>query len=412
MDDNDIKLAIFGGVPYRTKNFANWPELDNSDIEGVLEVVKSGVWSRAVYTNHLKYQYETESHVGEFEKIFTEYLKMKHGVFVNSGTSALHLAFETLELPEGSEVITTPYTFFSTAAPLYRNNLKPVFVDIDGNGNIDSNKIEEKITDQTKAVLIMHCAGYPCNMEKIQNICIENELYLVEDCAHAVFSEYKNRHVASYGDISIFSFEASKNLNCGEGGFITTNDDALFNKMYSIQSCGRPINGEWRNHINMCENYRPSEFQGVLAKTQFMKMEAQQKRRIRSMNYLNEAFKKHPLVEPIFLKDGATSHGSYAYILKVKPEYRKKLSGKRFAIYCEMEGIPCNSGYLKLIPDIVYAMNFSTEEERERIKEDCPTAYEFLKYCIWLPQTILISDMEDVKDVVRVVDKIYANVKK
>ena len=404
------KLALHGGTPIRMNKFAKWPEFDDEEINAVLDVVRSGIWSRAQYTNHLKYQYETESYIGKFEKKFTDFLGVDYGVFVNSGTSALHLAFEALELEEGSEVITTPYTFFSTAIPLYRNKLTPVFVDVDENGNIDADLIEAEITDKTKALLIMHCGGYPCNMDKIQNICKKYKLHLIQDCAHALYSEYNHRHVSTYGGISIFSFEASKNLNSGEGGFVATDDQLLFEKMYSIQSCGRPVGGEWRTHINMCENFRPTEFQGALALTQLAKCPDQQKRRDNNMSYLNEALKNHPLVSPIALKGDATSHGAYGYLLKINEAYRRKITGKRLSIYCETEGIPCNSGYLKLIPEIDYAKRFTTEEERARIIEKCPNAQKFIKYTIWLPQTILISSIDDVKDVVKALDKIAANI--
>lgn len=316
------------------------------------------------------------------------------------------MAFAALDLEEGSEVITTPYTFFSTVAPLYKYRLKPVFVDVDENGNLDPEKIEEKITDKTKAVLIMHCAGYPCDMDKFSDVCHKHNLYLVQDCAHAVTSTYNNKPVASYGDISIFSFEASKTLNSGEGGFITTNSEELFSNIYSIHSCGRPLEGDWRSHVLMCENYRPSEFQGIIATTQFEKLPEQKNRRDFSKNYLDAALKDNPLVEPIALKENATGHGNYSYVLRIRDEFKKKLTGKRLAIYLETEGIPCNSGYTRLVYDVDYAKKFTTKEERDEFEKDCHRAKDFLKYSVWLPQTILISDKQDLDDVIGVINKI------
>lgn len=400
------KLALLGGEKYRKKPFAKWPEYDEEDIEGLMTVINSGIWSRANYTSHLKFTYESESTIGRFEQTLCEYENTKHGVFVNSGTSALQLSFEALDFPEGSEVITTPYTFFATTAPLYKNRLVPVFADIDQYGNLDPDRVEELITPSTKAVLLMHCAGYPCKMDRFRQICDKHGLYLVQDCAHAVTSTYMGKPVASYGDLSIFSFEASKTLNCGEGGFVTTNSDELYEKLFSIHSCGRPFGGDWRSHVLMCENYRPSEFQGAIAATQFKKLASQTERRDFAKKYLDGNLMDNPILEPVLLEGGATRHGNYSYVLRIRDEYKKKLTGKRLAIYMETEGIPCNSGYKKLVYDVDYAKEFTTLEEREALNERCLIANDFLKYALWIPQTVLLSSQEDLNDVIGAINKI------
>ncbi|MCL2253047.1 MAG: DegT/DnrJ/EryC1/StrS family aminotransferase [Lachnospiraceae bacterium] len=400
------KLALFGGMPVREKPYTTWPEFSDADCENLLQILKSGVWSRAKYTNHLKFQYENESEIAKFEQRFGSFLGTRYGIFVNSGTSALHLAFAGLDLKEGSEVITTPYTFFSTIAPLYKYRLKPVFVDIDESGNIDGGLIEAKITSKTKAVLILHCAGYPCDMEKIKRICEEHNLFLVQDCAHAISCNYNHKHVASFGDISIFSFEASKNLNCGEGGFVAVNDEKLFERMFSIQSCGRPLGEDWRSHINMSENYRPTEFQASIALTQLDKVQDQEERRIKNRILLDKLLKDNPLLEPIILKKPATSHGNYSYLLIIKKEYQSLLSGKRLAIYLETEGIPCHCGYKELVYNLKFCKQFYSDEMRREMNSQFPTAMRFSKSLVWLPQTILLSSAEDVEDVIKAINKV------
>ena len=157
----------------------------------------------------------------------------------------------------------------------------------------------------------------------------------------------------------------------------------------------------------MCENYRPSEFQGVIATTQLEKLPDQTKRRNFAKTYLDEALKDHPMVEPVLIEGGATQHGNYAYVLRIRDAFKKKLTGKRLAIYLETEGIPCNSGYKKLVYDIDFAKQFTTKEERNAYKEHCPMAVDYLKYTVWIPQTILISPKEDLDDVVGAINKIY-----
>jgi len=401
------RLALRGGNPYRTKPFPAWPEIDDKDIEGVLDSVKSGVWSRAKATNHLKFTYETDSKAGQFEQMFVRRLGVSHGIFVNSGTSALHLIVQALNFEQGSEIITTPYTFFSTVAPLHKFGMKPVFVDVGEDGNLDPGQIENAVTDRTKAVLIMHCGGQPCDMTALRKICDDHKLLLIQDNAHALTSTFDGRHVSSFGDVSMFSFEASKSLNCGEGGFVATDSYELFTRMFSIHSCGRPLGGDWRSHVNMSENFRPTEMQASLAITQLEKVDGQNARKDANRTMLDKLLQDNPMVEPIRLREGVdSSHGNYCYLLRIRQSFYSKLSGKRLAIYLETEGIPCHSGYRQLAFDIDYCRPFFREEELGRFRDRCPNAAAFVQGTVWLPQTVLLGDEEDVQDVAGAIDKI------
>lgn len=408
MEKTDQKLALKGGEPFRTKPFPAWPQFNKRDIEQVVETLRSGIWSRAKNTNHLKFAYETNSKAGKFEQLFKRMVGTENGILVNSGTSALHLIFQALHLEPGSEVITTPYTFFSTIAPLLKFGLKPVFVDIREDGNINPDLVAKTVTEQTKAVLIMHCGGQPCEMTRLRKLCDQYGLLLIQDNAHALTSTYEGKHVAAYGDVSMFSFEASKSLNCGEGGFVTTDSSELFERMFSIHSCGRPFGGDWRSHIEMSENYRPSELQASLAITQLEKVHIQQETKKKNRKLLDKLLENHPLVEPINLDERMANHGNYSYLLKIRSNCCSKLSGKRLAIYLETEGIPCNSGYTKLVFDIDYCHNFIQKKERDLFLDQCPTAKDFLQRTVWLPQTILLGSSEDIRDVVGALDKISA----
>lgn len=400
------KLALKGGKPYRTEPFPVWPQFDERDIEQLTETVRTGNWSRAKATNHLKFTYESISKAGQFEQLFTAMLGTKNGILVNSGTSALHLIFQALNLKPGSEVITTPYTFFSTVAPLLKFGIKPVFADVRDDGNIDPHQAAQAITAHTKAILIMHCGGQPCEMQELRELCDHHGLLLIQDNAHALTSTYKGKHVAAYGDVSMFSFEASKSLNCGEGGFVTTDSTELFERMFSIHSCGRPFGGDWRSHIAMSENYRPSEMQASLAITQLDKVPFQQDTKNRNRLLLDKLLKDHPLVEPVLLDAGTGEHGNYSYLLKIRKEWSGKWSGKRLAIYLETEGIPCHSGYTQLAFDIDYCRDYLTPEERRNYREQCPAAMAFQQGTIWLPQTVLLGKAEDIQDVAGALDKI------
>lgn len=180
----------------------------------VLEQMKSG-------------NYIGGSAVIDFETKFAEYVGAKHAIALNSGTDALVIALKALGIGEGDEVITTPFTFFATAETVAMVGATPVFVDIEENTyNIDTTKIEEKITDKTKAILPVHIFGQPVNMAEINAIAARHNLYVIEDACQAIGSAYGNKKIGSIGDVACFSFFPTKNLGgFGDGGMITTNSD-------------------------------------------------------------------------------------------------------------------------------------------------------------------------------------------
>jgi len=174
-------------------------------------------------------QYIMGTNVKEFEKEFSEYLGVKHAISVGNGTDALIIALKALGIGEGDEVITTPWTFFATAESISFVGATPVFVDVRlDTFNIDPSKIEEKITPKTKAIMVVHIFGQPCDIDEINRIAKRHNLYVIEDAAQAVGSEYKGQKIGTLSDIATFSFFPTKNLGCaGDGGMIVTNDDNL-----------------------------------------------------------------------------------------------------------------------------------------------------------------------------------------
>ena len=163
-----------------------------------------------------------------FEKEFASYCGVKHGVCVSSGTAALHLAVSTLKIGEGDEVIIPNFTMMACALSIIYTGAKPVFVDAEPKTfNIDPEKIEEKITERTKAIMPVHIYGHPCDMDKIQRIAKKHNLYIIEDAAEAHGASYKGKKVGSFGHMSAFSFYSNKIITTGEGGIVVTDDDKL-----------------------------------------------------------------------------------------------------------------------------------------------------------------------------------------
>lgn len=191
-------------------------------------------------------QYIMGTNVKEFEKEFSEYLGVKHAISVGNGTDALIIALKALGIGEGDEVITTPWTFFATAESISFVGATPVFVDVRlDTFNIDPSKIEEKITPKTKAIMPVHIFGQPCDMDEINRIAKKYNLYVIEDAAQAVGSEYKGQKIGTLSDIATFSFFPTKNLGCaGDGGMIVTNDDNLATICRALRTHGSGENGQ------------------------------------------------------------------------------------------------------------------------------------------------------------------------
>jgi perosamine synthetase len=185
------------------------PEISEEAIEAVAEVLRSG-W--------LGLGPKTE----EFEKAFAMYTGAPHCVALNSGTSAIHLALRLLDLPRNSEVITTALTFVATNHPILYEGLKPVFADIDPEtGNLSVAAVADRITDRTRAIMLVHYGGHPCDLDEFYALARDRGIPIIEDCAHACGATYKGRRIGSQGDLHAFSFHATKNLPMGDGGALT-----------------------------------------------------------------------------------------------------------------------------------------------------------------------------------------------
>jgi len=178
--------------------------------------------------------------IKELEEKLAEYCHCKHAIGVTSGTDALLISLMAFDIGEGDEVITTPFTFFATAGSIFRVGAKPVYVDIDPKTyNIDPDLIEEKITENTKAIIPVHIFGQCAEMDKINEIAKKHGLFVIEDGAQAIGSEYKGKRAGSLGDVGCFSFFHSKNLGCcGDGGLVTTNNDGFAEKIRILRQHG------------------------------------------------------------------------------------------------------------------------------------------------------------------------------
>lgn len=285
------------------------PYITEDEINAVTDVLKSG-W--------LSIGHETL----EFENRFAEYAGSKHSVATNSCTAALFLSLKVLGVKEGDEVITTPFTFASTANVIVHCGAKPVFVDIDEKTyNINPDKIAEKITDKTRVIIIVHYGGQPANMKRIMKIAREHNLRVVEDAAHAAGSEYeKGKKVGSLENLTCFSFYATKPMTTGEGGMITLNDDELSEKLRILRLHGMSRDA-WKRYLEKDSWYyevieagykcNPSDIASAIGIEQLKKLNWMNGRRKEVAEYYNEQLQDLDIVLPYLNPNMRSSYHLY-----------------------------------------------------------------------------------------------------
>ena len=252
--------AIEGGRPQRPYFKEYFPTFTQEEKELVLKVLESGRLSSTA-----------GSITRKFEEEFSKYIKVRYSLAVSNGTAALHTAVASLGIGAGDEVITTPFSFVASATAILHNNAVPVFADIDLETlNIDPDTIEDRITPRTRAILAVHIAGHPAEMDEIMKIAREHGLAVIEDCAQAIGSEYRGRKVGGIGDVGGFSFYQSKNITTGEGGMVTTNSDEIYRRARLFVNHGQE---DRYYHVLLGWNYRITELQAAVGLAQLAKID-------------------------------------------------------------------------------------------------------------------------------------------
>jgi dTDP-4-amino-4,6-dideoxygalactose transaminase len=376
------------------------PLIEEDDIAEVVDTLKSGWLAKGPKTM-------------EFEKQFAEYVGAKYAVALNSCTAALHLSLVAAGIGEGDEVLTTPMTFASSANVVIHTGAKPVFVDIDPvTMNLNPKKIREKITSRTKAIIPVHIAGHPCEMDEIMEIAREHNLFVLEDAAHAVYTQYKGKMIGTIGNTTAFSFYATKNLVTGEGGMVTTNDEALYNKIRIMSTHGMSRNawnryaeaGSWYYEI-LSPGYKDnmSDIMAGLGLSQLAKLERMQGIRQKLVNYYQAEFAKMPELEvPVELE--YARHAWHLYIIKLNLD---KLSIDRgnFVEELKEENIGTSVHFIPLHMHPYYRDKYGYKSG------DFPVAESVFERNISLPLYPKMS-MQDANDVVDAVRRVVERFRK
>lgn len=343
--------------------------IDQDDIQAVVDVLKSDFLT-------------TGPKIAEFEQTVADYVGAKYAVAISNGTSALHAACFAAGIGPGDEVITTPLTFAASANCVLYCGGTPVFADVDPKTyNIDPEDIRRKITDRTKAIIAVHLAGQPCDMDAIHSIAHEYGLIVIEDGAHALGSVYKGKKVGSLSDMTTFSFHPVKPITTGEGGMIVTDNEEFYKKMALFRSHGitrddsmmTRNDGPWfYQQFDLGYNYRITDIQCALGCSQMKKLDRFLARRKEIVARYNEAFADcDNIITPYQLSD--TESDWHLYIVQVKNCDRRQV----FEAMRE-KGIGVNVHYIP-----VYMHPYYQEHGYENVH--CANAEEIYSHIISLP---------------------------
>jgi L-glutamine:2-deoxy-scyllo-inosose/3-amino-2,3-dideoxy-scyllo-inosose aminotransferase len=315
-------LALRGGRPIYSGTWPKWPVFDQREVERMVQVLRSGNWS-----------FEGPVEL-EFRNKFAGFLGVKGGVCVTNGTHALQLALEALDVGYGDEVIVPGLTWQATAACALDVNAVPVLVDVEPETLcMDPKALAAAITPRTKAVITVHLYSCVANMDEILAITEKHGIPLIEDCAHQHGSEWRGRKVGSLGKIGTFSFQQSKVLTGGEGGYVSAFDDRLLKRLNALRHCGRPGAGVAQDNLELqpqSGNYRFTEFQAAILNCALARLPEQTARRDENARYLSKILAEIPGITPPLRREQVTRQAYYAYVFRYDKNAFAGLSIDRF----------------------------------------------------------------------------------
>jgi dTDP-4-amino-4,6-dideoxygalactose transaminase len=338
---------------------------------------EADVITRVLLSNNVNYSINGEGK--RFEKEFAEWCNIQYAIALANGTVALELALKALNVTVGDEVIVTPRSFIASVSCIVNVGAMPIFADVDRNsGNITAKSINNKVSSRTKAIICVHLAGFPCDMDGIMRLAHEKNLYVIEDCAQAHGAKYRGRPVGSIGDVGCYSFCQDKIMTTGgEGGMVVTNNENLWRIMWAYKDHGKSYKSlfEAQNPSNQYHsfgtNWRMTEMQAAIGRVQLGRMDVWHKKRKDNVQAILNVCAKFDNVLRVSEIDNFIEHAWYKLYVYVRQEGLKKgWSRDRIIEEINLLGIPCYSG---TCPEIYLEKAF---DDKYRPKERLPNAKE------------------------------------
>ena len=402
------KPALLGGKPIRKKSSPSWPVIKKNDEKSWTSVLRSLKWNRSRGRS-----------VDEFEAAWAKTMGAKYCLATNGGTTALWAAMNALEVGPKDEVLVPPYTFIATINVVLLQHALPVFVDTDRETfQMDATKIEAAVTPNTRTIMPVHLGGASADMDAILALAGKHNLSVVEDACQSHLAEWKGRPVSTLGDAGCFSFQASKNLNCGEGGALLTNSDALIARAERFHSNGKSFEKSSTplpHAINGC-NVRMTEFQAALLISQMERLETQARLRESNADYLTGMLHEIDGIEPARMYKGCTRNAYHLYMFRYSPESFAGLPRAQFLKALRAEGVGCSSGYTPLNKNPFLKHTFESrafkkiysakEIDRWFERNHMPENDRLCEEAVWFTQSTLLSDRADMEQIASAIRKV------
>jgi dTDP-4-amino-4,6-dideoxygalactose transaminase len=395
------RLAIDGGTPVRSAPFPSWPQHDEREVEALREVVESGNWGGFPSPN---------VHAARFAEAFASHQDARFGVCTASGTTALEVALKASGVRAGDEVIMPALTFVATAAAALYMGAVPVFVDVDPRTwTIDPELAERAVTERTRAILAVHLGSRIADMDRITEVARRNGLRVIEDCAHAHGSRWRDKGAGALGDFGCFSFQQSKLMTAGEGGIVLTSDEELATLAHAYVDCGRLRPGDQppKSQGVFGWNYRMTEFQAAVLEAQLERLPEQTARRVERMAQLDALLAGIDGVSPLEVDARQTVKQGYGYYMRYDAQACGGVPRDRFVMALRAEGILAHGAFYEPVyRDALFAWR-DTNVAADYSDVSCPVA-ERAAYeeSVWLPHQLFLGEASDVEDIASAVTKV------
>jgi dTDP-4-amino-4,6-dideoxygalactose transaminase len=404
-------LAKEGGIPVRDTRLRPWA----SDRDGNFFRWHGGVRARLRRVFLGGVEGLPQPLAEEFAHQWATYCGCRYGLLLPHGTDALRIALAALMdhdgLDYGGEVIVPNFSFIASAtAPLDRR-FGVAFVDVDPRTLLlDPACVEEAIVPgKTRAIMPVHLFGQPADMTALRAIANKHGLKIVEDAAQAHGAVWEGGPVGSLGDAAGFSFQSSKNISCGEGGALTTNDEQVFERAYSMHNAGRSrIGGGRWEHLTLGWNCRPTEYQAALLLHRFKRLEERQAVRMRNFELLRSLMKDIACVEPVALHPGVRAHGMYMFAMRYRPDHCGGLSVDQFIDLVQAEGAPIYRAFASTMSDQPAVQHLMRKRPEYFRRLPTPIADRAAEETVYIAHGVFLgtaADMEDIAAALRKVER-------
>jgi dTDP-4-amino-4,6-dideoxygalactose transaminase len=403
------ELAKNGGIPVRNTRYRPWA----SDHDGSFWHWHRGARAhlRRVFLSGVEGLPQPVAE--EFARKWAGYCGCRYGLLVPHGTDALRIALAALfdhdGLDYGGEVIVPNFSFIASATAALDRRFGVAFVDVDpGTLLLDPARVEEAIIPgKTRAIMPVHLFGQPSDMTALRAIAKKRDLKIVEDAAQAHGAVWESGPVGSLGDAAGFSFQSSKNLSCGEGGALTTNDEQLFERAYSMHNAGRSRIGAGRwEHVTLGWNCRPTEYQAALLLHRFKDFGRRQAIRVTNFDLLRRLMKGVGCLEPLAVHPGVRAHGMYMFVMRFEPDRCGGVSLDSFIDLVQAEGAPIYRAFTATISDQPAMQQLMRKRPTYFRRLPTPVADRAAEETAYIAQNVFLGTADDMEDIVATVRKV------